>query len=138
MNEIKNYEFMTNANGSLAEWRVFRSSCSYRHTYYGQYIKISGYREFKIPGGYCYLKESNLGNVYVTSSEGLFKEENGRIRQLYWNKQYHWVIGWKKKKNQTANLLILLIGWLTCMYRSLLLLQLYHKTRLKIRMIKMQ
>ena len=53
------------------------------HTYYGQYNKISGYREFKIPGGGCYLRESNLGNVYITSPEGLFIEEKGKIRQLY-------------------------------------------------------
>ena len=51
--------------------------------YYGQYNKIWGYREFRIPGRYCYLRKSNLGNVYITSPEGLFIEEKGKIRQLY-------------------------------------------------------
>jgi len=29
------------------------------------------------------LRKSNLGNVYITSPEGLFIEEKGKIRQLY-------------------------------------------------------
>lgn len=51
--------------------------------YYGQYNKIWGYREFRIPGSYCSLRKSNTGNVYITSPEGLFIEEKGKIRQLY-------------------------------------------------------
>ena|ERR1035437_1109204 len=51
--------------------------------YYGQYNKIWGYREFRIQGSYCSLKKSNSGNIYITSPEGLFKEEKGKIIQLY-------------------------------------------------------
>lgn len=51
--------------------------------YYGQYNKIWGYREFRIPGRCCNLRKSNLGNVYITSPEGLFIEEKGKIKQLY-------------------------------------------------------
>jgi hypothetical protein len=51
--------------------------------YYAHYTKKNGLKEYKFEGRNCYLKMTQLGNVYIMSNDGLFIENNDSIKRLY-------------------------------------------------------
>jgi hypothetical protein len=56
------------------------------HCYSGRYaqynIKSKRLREFKIPGYYAMLKSTQLGNVYIFNSDGVFIEDEDSIKRI--------------------------------------------------------